>query len=149
MIYTTVSPKPLFDWFEDNKAHRAKLRQAGYSDGRITNWKRRGIPKGEVGNIAPLMGMTYEEYVMAAQLQERRIRTWRRAAVVALVLVFSVPQQSEAGGILHNAFSAHTSSGIHIVQQLARRAVKIAQAARAVLARALIALNWIAVPDAS
>lgn len=83
-IYTsTISAGPLFDWFAKDKNNRAKLRTAGYSDGRITNWKSRGIPRGEVGNIAPLMGMTYEQYILTAELRERRLKRFQRAAVWA------------------------------------------------------------------
>jgi hypothetical protein len=40
--------------------------QAGYTDGRITNWKNRGIPRAEVGAVAQLMGVRYEDYLEAA-----------------------------------------------------------------------------------
>jgi hypothetical protein len=52
--------------------------QAGYTDGRITNWKNRGIPRAEVGAVAQLMGVRYEDYLEAAgeknvnQVQEVR-----------------------------------------------------------------------------
>lgn len=81
-IYTsTISAGPLFDWFAQDRNNRAKLRAAGYSDGRITNWKSRGIPRGEVGNIAPLMGMTYEQYILTADMRERKLKRLRRVAV--------------------------------------------------------------------
>jgi len=81
----TVSAGPLFEWFENDRNNRAKLREAGYSDGRITNWKSRGIPRAEVGNIAPFMGMTYEEYVHAAEAWQLRIKKLRRVAAWAAV----------------------------------------------------------------
>src|SRR5688572_2391102 len=59
----TVSSKRLFDWFNDDSANRGKLRSEGYSDGRITNWRKRGIPRAEVPAIAALMGLTFEQYV--------------------------------------------------------------------------------------
>lgn len=65
----TVSAEPLFEWFKANKKNRAKLRAAGYSHGRITNWKsktRGGIPRGEVGAVAAIMGITYEQYLLDA-----------------------------------------------------------------------------------
>jgi len=63
----TVSHKPLFDWFAADKRNRGKLRAAGYTDGRITNWKRRGgIPRGEVGAVAKHMGINYDAYLLRA-----------------------------------------------------------------------------------
>lgn len=59
----TVPSKHLFDWFDANSANRAKLRNEGYSEGRISNWKTRGIPRAEVPAIAALMGLTFEQYV--------------------------------------------------------------------------------------
>jgi hypothetical protein len=66
----TVSSKPLFSWFDQEKGRRTRFAKAGdYSDGRITNWKSRGIPAAEVGRIANLMGISYEEYLTAAGVQ--------------------------------------------------------------------------------
>lgn len=62
----TVSSTPLFEWFDADKKNRMKLRIAGYSHGRLTNWKTRGIPRAEVGEIAELMGLSYEQYMAAA-----------------------------------------------------------------------------------
>lgn len=62
----TVPAGPLFAWFKTDKKNRGKLRQAGYSDGRITNWRVRGIPRGEVGAVAEIMATTYEQYLAAA-----------------------------------------------------------------------------------
>jgi len=61
-----VSAKPLFDWFKSAKENRGRLRATGYSDGRITNWRARGIPRAEVGPVAGLMGISYEDYLVAA-----------------------------------------------------------------------------------
>lgn len=61
-----VSAKPLFEWFDNDKANRGKLRAAGLSDGQITNWNKRGIPRAQLDRIAPLMGMTTEQYLVAA-----------------------------------------------------------------------------------
>lgn len=65
----TVSSKPLFDWFRAERKRRSAFRAAGYSDGRITNWKSRGIPRAELGRVANIMGMTYEEYLAAAGVE--------------------------------------------------------------------------------
>lgn len=62
----TVSATPLFDWFKADKKNRRELRDAGYTDGRITNWKNRGIPRAEVGAVARLMGITFERYLSDA-----------------------------------------------------------------------------------
>lgn len=63
----TVSHRPLFDWFKADKKNRARLRAAGYSDGRITNWKvRGGIPRAELAAVAAFMGLTYEQYLQRA-----------------------------------------------------------------------------------
>lgn len=63
----TVSHLPLFEWFAADKKNRAKLRAAGYTDGRITNWKRRkGIPRGEVSEVARIMGLNHEAYLAMA-----------------------------------------------------------------------------------
>lgn len=62
----TVSHRPLFEWFEADKKNRARLREAGYTDGRLTNWKKRGIPRAEVAAIAAPMGLSYEQYLMKA-----------------------------------------------------------------------------------
>lgn len=63
----TVSATPLFDWFEvDKRRRREFVRQTGYSDGRITNWKSRGIPMAELGQVAARMGLSYEEYLIEA-----------------------------------------------------------------------------------
>lgn len=61
-----VSSKPLFDWFGSDRANRGKLRAAGLSDGQITNWKERGIPRAQLDSVASLMGMTTEQYLVAA-----------------------------------------------------------------------------------
>lgn len=61
-----VSADPLFSWFDASPANRAKLRAAGYTDGRITNWRRRGIPRAQVGDVAGLMGLTFEQYMARA-----------------------------------------------------------------------------------
>jgi hypothetical protein len=62
----TVSAKPLFAWFDADKKNRKVLRDAGYTDGRITNWRTRGIPRAEVGAVAQLMNSTYERYLADA-----------------------------------------------------------------------------------
>ena len=63
----TVSAAPLFAWFAaDKRRRRDFVRQAGYSDGRITNWKSRGIPMAELGKVSGRMGLTYEEYLVEA-----------------------------------------------------------------------------------
>ena len=63
----TVSAKPLFAWFNaDKRRRRDFVGQTGYSDGRITNWKSRGIPMAELGKVAGRMGFTYEEYLVEA-----------------------------------------------------------------------------------
>lgn len=58
--------KPLFDWFDADKGNRAKLRTAGYSDGQITNWKERGIPRAQLEQVAAIMGITSEHYLARA-----------------------------------------------------------------------------------
>lgn len=58
-----VSSKRLFDWLEADRSRRPNLRKAGYSQGRISNFKTRGIPRAEVPAIAALMGLTFEQYV--------------------------------------------------------------------------------------
>jgi hypothetical protein len=62
----TVSADPLFGWFKKSRQNRAKLRAVGYSDGRITNWKDRGIPRAQVGDVARHMGLTFEQYLAEA-----------------------------------------------------------------------------------
>src|SRR5688572_17298301 len=62
----TAPAKPLYEWFDADKANRAKLRQAGYSDGRITNWKSRGIPLAELWRVANHMGISHDEYLALA-----------------------------------------------------------------------------------
>jgi hypothetical protein len=62
----TASSKPLFDWFDAEPGRRRRLVEAGYSDGRITNWKSRGVPLGEVGRVAAVMGINYERYMALA-----------------------------------------------------------------------------------
>lgn len=68
----TISHKPLFAWFDEKPSNRRDFRlKTGYSDGRITNWKRRGIPRAEVGQIAAIMGLTYEQYMKAAGVSSK------------------------------------------------------------------------------
>lgn len=62
----TVSAKPLFEWFKQDRGNRAKLRAAGFSHGRITNYKSRGIPRGVVAKVAAVMNITHDQYVAAA-----------------------------------------------------------------------------------
>lgn len=62
----TVSAAPLFDWFKADKANRGRLRAAGYTDGRITNWRERGIPRAQVGAVAAKMGLSFEQYLERA-----------------------------------------------------------------------------------
>ena len=130
----SVSSKPLFDWFAQNRDNRAKLRAHGYTHGRITNWKRRGIPLRQVGNVAELMGITYEQYLSQAVAATRR-KDWRRAAVLAtLALMFSFFQPEAAAGIQHNNLSdskiLHKSfTGLHILCLL-RRILRIMKRSR-------------------
>ena len=85
----TVSAGPLYEWFERDRNNRARLRAAGYTDGRITNWKSRGLPRAEVGNIAQFMGMTYEEYVHAAEAWQLRAKKLLRVAVLAAFTILT------------------------------------------------------------
>jgi len=62
----TVSHDPLFKWFDKHPDNRAALRKAGYSDGRITNWKTRGIPRGQLAHVAEVMGLSFDQYLEAA-----------------------------------------------------------------------------------
>lgn len=62
----TVSAVPLFAWFALDKKNRRRFVEAGYSDGRLTNWKNRGIPRGEVAAVAELMGTTHDDYLVRA-----------------------------------------------------------------------------------
>lgn len=39
------------------------------SEQRIANWKRRGIPAAEVGRVAAVLGITYEEYMREAGVE--------------------------------------------------------------------------------
>lgn len=64
----TAPSGPLFDWFAADRKNRAKMRAEGYSDGRITNWKSRGIPLAELGRVAHLMAITYDEYLALADV---------------------------------------------------------------------------------
>ena len=62
-----VSHKPLFAWFDADKQNRRKLVNAGYSDGTISNWKKRhGIPRGEIDAVARVMGLHRDQYLVAA-----------------------------------------------------------------------------------
>lgn len=61
-----VSSKPLFKWFDRDRANRAKLRTAGYSDGQITNWKERGIPRAQLDSVTSIMGISTEDYLVRA-----------------------------------------------------------------------------------
>lgn len=58
--------KPLFDWFEKEKSNRGKLREAGFSDGQITNWNKRGIPRAQLEQVVGIMGIGTEEYLVRA-----------------------------------------------------------------------------------
>lgn len=60
-----VPSKPLFDWFDADKKNRGKLREAGYTDGQITNWRERGIPRAQLDQVATLMGITSPQYLAA------------------------------------------------------------------------------------
>lgn len=114
----TVSAGPLFEWFERDKHNRARLREANYSDGRITNWKSRGIPRAEVGNIAQFLGMTYEEYVHAAEAWQLRAKKLRRVAVLAAFWLLT--GLSGAFNITPDAHSAQARVVIHIVRYARR-----------------------------
>lgn len=101
----SVSSKPLFDWFSQSRDNRAKLRSMGYSDGQITNWKSRGIPRGQIGRIAPMMGLTYEQYVMIAEAPQQPRKRLRRVVVLAmLALGLNLAATS------HNGFSTAQGS---------------------------------------
>jgi len=58
--------KPLFDWFDHDKANRGKMRAVGYSDGQITNWKDRGIPRAQLDQVVGVMGISSEQYLASA-----------------------------------------------------------------------------------
>ena len=66
----TITARPLFLWFSDNKERRRKMVEAGFSHGRISNWKRRGIPRAEIGQIAAFMGLAYEDYLERAGIDQ-------------------------------------------------------------------------------
>lgn len=72
----TAPAKVLFDWFAKQRDHRRDfVEKSGYSDGRITNWKTRGIPLAELARVAALIGLTYEEYLVEAGVQPPRFRS--------------------------------------------------------------------------
>lgn len=78
-----ISHLPLFRWFEADKKNRAKLRDAGYTDGRITNWKRRaGIPRAEIADVAAIMGLSYEDYLLEAGAAPNSVHQARASYVV-------------------------------------------------------------------
>lgn len=69
----TAPASPLFKWFAGKPGRRSEFRlRTGYSDGRITNWNRRGVPLAELGRIAGEMGLTYEEYLAEAGVPSKR-----------------------------------------------------------------------------
>lgn len=68
----TVSSKPLFTWFASDAGNRAKMRSMGYSDGRITNWKNRGLPRAEVADVAKIMGTTHDHYLSMAEVAQQQ-----------------------------------------------------------------------------
>lgn len=92
----SVSAKPLYDWFAKDKNNRATLKKF-YSDARITNWKTRGIPRAEVGNVAQFMGLSYEQYIEAASVGKE----WRQVAVLAFLCLSLAFAPKDA--ISHNA----------------------------------------------
>lgn len=115
----SVSSKPLFDWFGQSKDNRAKLRSMGYSDGQITNWKSRGIPRGQIGRIAPMMGLTYEQYVMIAEAPTQPRKRLRRVVVLAMLAlginltpVSHNTSPSAQTSFLHNNSTGYTYSAI-------------------------------------
>lgn len=68
----SVSSKPLFDWLDGKPENRAKLKaEGGYSDGRITNWKPRGLPRAEVAKVAKIMGTNHDHYMSLAEAIEQ------------------------------------------------------------------------------
>jgi len=70
----TAPARPLFEWFAGEPGRRGAFRaRTGYSDGRITNWRSRGVPLAELGRIAGEMGLTYEEYLAEAGVPTKRV----------------------------------------------------------------------------
>jgi hypothetical protein len=60
---TTVSAKPLFSLLKDRGAITAFAKKLGYKDmQRISNWRKRGIPKGQIVDVAKALGMKVENY---------------------------------------------------------------------------------------
>ncbi len=63
----TAPAKPLFDWFKAKPGRRREFIAAtGFSDGRVTNWKSRGIPLAALDRTARAMGLSYDEYMARA-----------------------------------------------------------------------------------
>lgn len=136
MLYT-ASPQPLFDWFDKDRGNRALLRLHGYTDGRITNWKRRGIPVREVGFVARLMGLTYEQYMLAAEAHERKTN-WRRVAALAVLAILPQLQASRVeAATYHNVFSQpvilhiNARRWLRLLRRFAMRSLTVTVAAQA------------------
>lgn len=65
----TIPALPLLDWLKSKGSRQAELaRDMGWSDQRLTNWKRRGIPARELHKVAAAMGITSDEYRTRAGL---------------------------------------------------------------------------------
>jgi hypothetical protein len=60
-----ISSTPLFGRL--SKGGAAKIaEQLNVSEQVISNWKRRGVPAAEVGRIAAVLGISYEQYMLEA-----------------------------------------------------------------------------------
>jgi len=67
------------------------------------------------------MGWSYEQYVTAAEAAERRVKTWRRAAVLAALSIgCTLVDNKLIAAPLPHSF-AYKINTLHIVRRLLRR----------------------------
>lgn len=61
----SISAKPLFERFDAEKGAAAKLaKRLNISQGRIANWRTRGIPAAMVPEVAAYLGLKTDEYLV-------------------------------------------------------------------------------------
>lgn len=83
----TVDAKPLFEWIEADEKNRKALRAAKYSEGRTGNWRKRGIPRGEVPAIAQLMRLTFDQYLDRAGVPVNAVQQTRAEYLATPVML--------------------------------------------------------------
>lgn len=101
----TIPIQPLLDRLEERNMRPADFaRMLNISDQRLTNWKRRGIPRAELYTVTKAISMTVEEYIeLATAPKPGKVAVGKRVRKVTAQEPASryamIPHYNVAGGL--------------------------------------------------